>query len=99
MGCYHVALSKEMPCCHQESGLEVALQLLGMRTEEVAQRLLPILTSAAEALQRTSQQLAAWLAVQREASAATKKAQAAHAEAARLQVPYLLSVGSTCAVK
>jgi len=75
-------------CCHQKSGLEVTLQLLGMRAEEASQRLVPVLAPAAEALSQTSQQLSAWLSVQNEASAATETAQAAHAEAVRLQVPY-----------
>ncbi len=63
------------------------LQLLGMRAEEASQQLLPALAPAADALTRTSQQLSVWLAVLQEALAATERAQAAHAEAARLQVP------------
>ena len=63
------------------------LQLLGMRAEEASQQLLPALGPAAETLTQTSQQLSAWLAILQEALAATERAQAAHAEAARLQVP------------
>ena len=72
--------------CLQKAGLRVTLRLLGMRAEEASQNLLPALHPASEALPRTSRQLTAWLAVLREASAATERAQAAHAEAARLQV-------------
>lgn len=75
-----------MVCCLQRSGLRVTLQLLGMRAEEASQHLMPALAPAADALPRTSQQLSAWLTVLQEASAATERAQAAHAEAARLQV-------------
>ena len=75
-------------CCHQKSGLEVTLQLLGMRAEEASQRLVPVLAPAAEALSQTSQQLSGWLSVQKEASAATERAQSAHAEAVHLQVPF-----------
>ena len=73
-------------CCPQRSGLHVTLRLLGMRAEEASQHLLPALDPAAQALPRTSRQLSAWLAALQEASAATERAQAAHAEAARLQV-------------
>ena len=73
-------------CCLQGSGLRVTLQLLGMRAEEASQHLMPALAPAADVLTRTAPQLSAWLAVLQEASAATERAQAAHAEAARLQV-------------
>lgn len=73
-------------CWCQESGLAVTLRLLSMRSREAAERLLPVLAPAAEALWKTSQQLAAWLLVHKEASAATEQAQAANVEAARLQV-------------
>ena len=73
-------------CWCQESGPAVTLRLLGMRSREAAKRLLPVLAPAAEALRKTSQQLAAWLLVHKEASAATEQAQAANIEAARLQV-------------
>ena len=64
------------------------LQLLGMRAEEASQQLLPALAPAAETLMRTSRQLSAWLAVLQEAVAATERAQAAHSEAARIQVGF-----------
>jgi hypothetical protein len=73
-------------CWCQESGLAVTLRLLGMRSREVAERLLPVLAPAAEAMRKMSQQLATWLLVHKEASAATEQAQAANVEAARLQV-------------
>ena len=72
--------------CIQESGLAVALQLLAVRVEEAAERLLPVLAPAAAVLQQASQQLGAWLSVQKAACTASSEAQAAHAEAARLQV-------------
>ena len=78
--------NKVVPYCIQESGLDVALQLLAMRIKEAAQRLLPALAPAAGALQQASQQLGAWLFVQKEACTASSRAQAAHAEAARLKV-------------
>ena len=62
------------------------LQLLGMRAEEALQQVLPALAPAAEALTRTSRQLSAWLVVLQEALTVTERAQAAHEEAARLQV-------------
>lgn len=64
----------------------MAMQLLAVRLEEAAQRLLPALAPAAAALQQTSQQLGAWLSVQKAACMASSTAQAAHAEVARLQV-------------
>ncbi len=76
-------------CWWQDSVSAVTLRLLEMRTREAAPRLLPVLAAAAEALQKSSQQLAAWLRVHKAASAATKQAQAANAEAARLQVAAL----------
>ena len=73
-------------CWCQESGLAVTLRLLGMRSREAAERLLPVLAPAAEALLKTSQQMAAWLRIHKVASATTEQAQAANIEAARLQV-------------
>ena len=66
--------------------MAVALQLLAVRLEEAALRLLPALAPIAAALQQASQQLGAWLSVQKAACTASSEAQAAHAEVACLQV-------------
>ena len=73
-------------CPLQKSGLCVTLQLLGMRADEASRHVLPALAPAAGALHATSQRLSAWLTALQIASAAHETAQAAHQEAARLQV-------------